>query len=642
MAESEIEKKFIETNEYFGGALKELTPSKYKLVGRFEHLHDIDVIMERPDTPIGVLLSRAGVGKTASMQAWKKGRESETGYKVHVLTLSIGTLSSEGKQVLQQRLENLIPKLKAYQTLLQKENPNSYVVLFIDEIHMVVSIFGAGDKIGGDLLKRSLSEDTLRVMTATTENEYNTYIASDEALERRFKPIHMTELSAMEVKEVLRSRIESYVDKETADSVEDEVLEKLIIANQLYRPQFAEPAKSIDIIETMVAYHKVDKIPLDNKLLHRVFNTHYNIDLNSEQNVKHATETIVKRVKGQSLAIFIVNRMLKSMAMRLEESNKAVSVLLSGPTGSGKTELAKALAEGIYGDEKFLFNLNMPDFKADGSEIQFRKVLGQWIAHHPTSIILLDEIEKGHEDVQSSLLSILDEGILSYIEKGFDGYEVRRTVSLRNCIVLATTNAGANMYDQINRYSSVNNTITKENMDIMTKEIRREWQQISPQINKALIADKFKPEVLGRFTHIIPFRALSEATLLEIAEKKIQNSINKLYTLKNIAINIFPPKNWEEHGYPHTATNLAMFIVFDRGNQLDSKSGGARNINRLVESEFMGEILDAVFEYPDTKSFVVTTNGDCSFENPSKTVGEGSIIVQPMSQYNNGELGGEN
>lgn len=633
------EKAFSEMNKYFGGALRELQTNKYKLVGRFEHLHDMSVILERPDTPIGILLARAGVGKTASMQAWKREQERETGYKVHVLSLNIGTLSAQGKQILQQRLENLIPKLKEYESVVKTENPKSYVVLFIDEIHMVVSIFGAGDKVGGDLLKRSLSEDTLRVMTATTENEYNTYIASDEALERRFKPIHMKELDYEEVKEVLRDRVKVYLDQETSNTISDNVLDKIVLANKLYRSQFAEPAKSIDVLETMVAYHKVDGVPLDSELVNKVFKTQYNIDLNAESNVEHVAKTIIKRVKGQALAVFTIIRMVKAMVFRLEENNKAMCALLSGSTGSGKTELAKALAEAILGDEKNLFIINMPDFQADNSEPQFRRTLGQHVSHHPTSVILMDEIEKANGDVQNALLPILDEGVVTYTEKAFDGYEVRRTVSLRNCIILVTTNAGANMYDQINRYSSVNKKITQENMNKVTKDIRREWQQISPQVNKALIADKFKPEILGRFAHIIPFRALSEATLLEIAQKKIDGLIDKLYKLKKISISTKPAEDWTSRGYPYIATELAMFIVFDRGNQIDSKSGGARNINRLVDSEFMGEILDAIFEYPDTKSFVVTTNGNGSFENDKKSVGDGEIKVTPTSIYalQNGE-----
>ena len=143
---------FDEINEKLGGALRPLK-SNSKVAGRDKELKDLNIIMNRRDTPVALLLAPAGAGKTALVGAMINEREAYFHKHVEVFELKVGLMASEGQQVLMTRMNTLLDNLKLYQDELQKIHPDGEVILFIDEVHTIVTIFGAGTKIGGDLLK---------------------------------------------------------------------------------------------------------------------------------------------------------------------------------------------------------------------------------------------------------------------------------------------------------------------------------------------------------------------------------------------------------------------------------------------------------------------------------------------------------
>src|SRR5699024_5939115 len=163
---------FDEMNRELGYALTKLYEPEHNVIGREKELHQLDILMSRPLTPIALLIGLAGAGKTAIVETWLK-LQKEKGKKIVLLSLALGAMSSDGKTLLQKRMEELMPKLKEYQDKLKEEDPETEVVLFIDEVHMVVSIFGKGSKLGGDLLKTSLARSYVKVIAATTRIEYD-------------------------------------------------------------------------------------------------------------------------------------------------------------------------------------------------------------------------------------------------------------------------------------------------------------------------------------------------------------------------------------------------------------------------------------------------------------------------------------
>lgn len=626
--------KFDEINEDYGNALRLLEYPDSDVLGRENEINALSVIMNRPKTPVAIIRGDAGTGKTSMVETWFRRINIEKD-NCTVVALSIGQLSAD-EPTLKKRLTGVFNSVFEFQKTLRERNKDAFTVLFIDEIHTAVSTFGQS-KIGGDILKEVLAKPPIRVITATTDEEYEKYISTDNPFARRFKPITLNEIPSELTLNVLRHRLEvdchedAVESKKIADTVTEETLKEVVISNKLYREQYKEPAKSIDVIETMIGRHVTFGEKMDRKMVHHIFKDQYDIELDFKANVDHVFEVVQSRVKGQPLALASIKTAIQRISFQLERTNKArATLLLTGSTGVGKTEMAKSLSVGIYGTEESMKFFNMPDYGLAQSEPVFRRDLGRHLSRYPSCIVLLDELEKADESIRKGLLSILDEGIVTYNKIGADGFEATESISLRNSIIVATTNAGANMYKTQNQYSKANDSVNQENRNEVTDELVREFRRTEPQVREALMSEGFAPELLNRFQSIVPFKGLSEATLIEISEKMLQKKC-ELIKERGLEIKFNKPMDWTEHGYPYTANEVAMFVAIERASQDDTNSGGARAIHRFIENDFMSAIYDALSKYPDETKFLATTNGKAQFESTGMSSGSGEIVIQPMS-----------
>lgn len=624
---------FEEMNKELGYSLTQLYEPKHNVIGRDSELHQLDILMQRPLTPIALLIGLAGAGKTAIVETWLK-MQKQKNKNVVLLSLALGAMSSDGNTLLQKRMESLMPKLKEYQDILREQDPNTEVVLFIDEVHMVVSIFGKGSKLGGDLLKTSLARSYVKVIAATTRIEYDSYIANDAPLARRFKNLAINEVNKTVTKQILQdSWLATYFYNESDVRIDDKLLDKIIEANRLYRPQFAEPAKSIDILESAIAIHKVEHVDINEDIINRIFDEQYNITLNFQANFDHVYQTILNRVMGQPMALYTVGQAIKKLAFQLDNfSNRPKSTMLFiGSSGVGKTEMTKALAEGLYDNPNKYKTFNMADYALANTSPIFRSELGKTVSHDSTVIILLDEMEKAHKNVMQDLLAILDEGIVRHNEMGADGYVITHEVSLKNTIVIATSNVAADLFKDVNQYSRLRTTITQENMNQYSASLKQEYRDLETDIHDAL-RDAFSPEFVGRFSNIVPFYALHETTLIEICHRSIMKLIKQLNSRpEGYNVKVREPMKWSYGGYDLVASELTMYVCFELANIDDSNFGGARAIKRYIDNEIFPNILDAILDNPDKRRFFVHTNGKCSFENPDYQVGLGDIVVEPAS-----------
>ncbi|WP_265162158.1 AAA family ATPase [Enterococcus faecium] len=611
-----------------------MKPPKHKLVGREEELHELSLILNRPETPQVILLGEAGTGKTALASEWAE-RQRKNGKKVQVYKLSIGQLRVGGDDILQTRLETIIPRLKEYERVLKSEDKDNEFVLFIDEFHKVVSSFGSGNKIGGDSLKEPLANESLQLITATTRKEYENYIKRDDALGRRLQPLELNELKSNVVVEILRQWLNTSSVKddpeaslELSSKIPDELLQEIVQANKLYREDLSEPAKSIAVMEDLIAKDRVDGNAYNRESLLQIFGK-YNIQLDSDFDIAKLEEEL-KSIKGQPVAVYTVTMLFKRMKLGFDRfkgrKQPKATALFTGSTGVGKTAMAKAVARGLYGDENKVLLVNMPDYKTKDDAMRFRRLIGTHVRHDPSAIIVCDEYEKAGVETLDAFLSILDEGRISFTEKGWDDREVTDTVSLSNTILFATTNAGAEMYDSMNRYSSLSRVANQENSNEYSTELKREYRKVALEIKQALIGEGLKPEVINRFGRIVPFWALSEQTLLEIAHNEILKSAELVRKHLNVDLRL-PPQKKHFYGQEFYADDLSMYLVFDRASQEDSKSGGARNILHLVESEFEEAITEAIITYPNAKIFDVKLSNAGGFEGKGDTDAE--IIAKP-------------
>lgn len=784
-----LKQVFDETNEKLGGALRPLK-SNSKVVGRDKELKELNYIMNRRDTPVALLLAPAGAGKTALVGAMINEREKYFHKHVEVFELKIGLMASEGQQVLMTRMNMLLDNLKLYQDELQKIHPDGEVILFIDEVHTIVTIFGTGTKIGGDLLKDSLAraEEFIKVIAATTNDEFDRYIASDKPLARRFKPISLQEVDKNVTFDILRGwlKAKSVKGEDLNTIVDDETLKYIITNNAAYRPDQHEPAKSIDTLATIHSMHIVDGDPIDKKLVEKAFRTQYDVRLDFSVDAERVFNHIASRVKGQPLALWNMKTMVRNLSFDLEPNTDTprATAIFPGTTGTGKsvyhdtdilsirdgvtkyrkhgdlvvgdyvfnrkgqpvkvvgvypqgmqraykvtfrngasvicndehlwtyqdlgqdgsenwkttelkhitsediqklrvpkfekltsiedidtpvisdedtfiqsiedlghdlpmqcimvddpehlycvtrdfivthnTETTKALAEALYGSEDAIVRVDMVDYGADGMDGRFRRILGRAVSHKPSSIVLLDELEKAHPDVLNVLLPILDEGHLKYNDLGADGYEAEYNVSFKNTIIIATSNAAADALSEMDKYANV-----KITGQTMTDEFEEYSRNIEDQIIKALQSYGLRPEFIQRFKSIVPFASLSEATLIDITKNMILKKLTKFRDIKGYDVRIPPNKDWSDRDFKYIADAVTMYVVFERMNTEDANRSGARRIKNIIDKEVVGTIIEGIYENPSFTKFNLRTDGNCTFENPNHAQSKGRLVLEP-------------
>ena len=608
---------FDQYNATIGNALGILEEQPQDIQGRDKEIKMLYRILERPKTPIALLVGPAGVGKTALVEEFAKqlnsgSYDTKLNYNYMLLSLRLGNLASIGVSKLQSALSKLLENLKDFETLAQSAlgDPNLRIVLFIDEVHMMVTIFGPGTKIGGDVMKDILARSPVRVICATTRREYDSTIAVDQPFAQRFKQIEMNELS----KPIVRQICKNWWKKVAPDLEElpETMINRIIDANEVYRSDSAEPRKTIDILEDLVSYSRITGEQADEHVVNQIFKERYSINLKFSVDADSVADEIDKNIKGQPFARYTLRRALRAMVYDIDQnSNRPLGTFLfTGPTGVGKSETTKVLARALYPGENVLQNINMPDYKTPEHEPGFRKRLGEAVRHAPNSVILFDELEKADESILDSLLAILDEGIVTFETMNREGNLEVNHVSLRNTIIIATTNAGHEIFDNDAKFSQ-RDSDTEEEVN------RSEITRLQQALRSHLITAGFKPELLGRFKRRVPYRSLSEAELLEIAETKINNLVTTYRDLKDIELIIDPPRQWPEDTYNYFTTDVALDITFIRARASDANGGGARRINDEIEENLKDELIEAIVDNPECKKFYITVSKDSKIYDSS-------------------------
>lgn len=623
---------WLEIKEKTKNSVRPLAPSKKKVEGRDEEMKLLERVLERPHTPIALLLGEAGVGKTALVEGF--ARESIMNPHVSkylVLELRLGSLSALDRGTLQSVLSNILEDIARLQKYVRLEmnNEDLALVLFIDEVHMLITIFGSGTKIGGDVMKDLLARSPIRVIGATTRREYDAAIAVDIPLSERFKKIELLQLTDAKVLEILKTWWARFVSED--DPIDKGLLNKLIEVNKIYRPEAAEPRKSLDIMEDFASLYRITGKRLTEKDLSKIFEQRFSINLDRKFDAPKILENLNKRIMGQPYALYMLRRLLNSVEYQFSKkvNQPMMTALFTGPTGVGKTETAKVIAEGLYPNEDALFTINMPDYKTKEQEPQFRKVLGNTLRHQPNAIILLDEFEKAHESIRDSMLTILDEGLIYYESVNREGQTEIFQSSLRNSIVIATTNAGADVFATDTKFNMDNKLTSTNSSNVITEKTKANVDQLMNTLVPNLQNNGFRPEMLGRFQQIIPYRGLSTDALLHIAEERINDIVYKFKMLKGIEIVIQDLKQWPKDLFDYYTTDIALFVVIVKAKAEDSNSGGARAVHREIESNFTNQVIDAIIDNPGCKKFKAEVDKEAAIYQPQNSLYKG-IEVKPI------------
>ena len=517
----------------------------------------------------------------------------------------------------EERIQKLIQEASATPT-----------ILFIDELHTLIGAGGGGD--GGmnaaNLLKPALARGEIRVIGATTVSEYRQYIERDGALERRFQPILVNEPSVDESIEILNAVAPRYEEFHGVRYTPFAIDAAARLAERYISDRFL-PDKAIDLMDEAGSMIKLaddgeqDDLPEDFFVV-----TEENIatvvseisgipvgklDRDEKAKLIRLEKDISNRVKGQDAAVRSVAKAIRRARSGLRDQTKPVATFMfCGPTGVGKTELCKALAQTYYGREKDIIRIDMSEYMerfsvsrlvgAPPGYVGFDEggQLTEAIRRRPHTVVLFDELEKAHEDVLNVLLQILDEGSLT------DGKG--RTVSFKNCIFIMTSNVGS---QQILKISRGENPSAEDGSNVgMTME-----GAVKSELEK-----KMKPELLNRIDEIVVFKPLEDDVLISIAKAILDETVERASKEQDMDV---------------TVTQALMAMVTREG-AFSAAQFGARPMRRAAKRYLEDILSEAIMrEFLNEGDEVVV---DMASEDEAKGFrGDGRKIVK-VTRVTNG------
>jgi len=465
-----------------------------------------------------VLTGPAGTGKTSYVyefvQRINSGNVPEKFADKIVYQLDPGSLVSGTRYRgdFEEKLLNILNVVKVHPE----------VIIFIDEVHTMLNLGGMdGDSGAGNLLKPYITRGEIQIIGCTTNEEYTKYFKKDKAFERRFHEIKIGEPSSEATKKILEGLLP--VESEFfGRDIQEALLDKIVILSQKYSLDQANPAKAINMLELACAYASIFEqkgLPVNVDDIIGSIKLKYNIYI-SKDKYSDTKKELFTVLLGQDDSLNKVCTDLQIVTSGIVDKDRpAYSMLLAGPTGTGKTETAKIIAKNFFGSEDNLVKISMGEYS---SEMDVSKLTGasagyigyddepaliKGVRAHPNSVVLFDEIEKAHPSVQKVLLNILDNGELKD-NKG-------NSISFRNCIIIFTTNLGCNK-----------NTGKASGMGLL------KYQSDSTNDISKAIENHFSPEFLGRLDDIIYYKNLTH----DIARQLITRYYNEYATQTNLSL----------------------------------------------------------------------------------------------------------
>lgn len=589
------------------------------VIGRNKEIQETAEILARRTKNNPVLVGDAGVGKTAVVeglaQAIVNGDVPAAIKNKEIISIDISGLEAgtQYRGSFEENIQNLIKEVKAA----------GNIILFFDEIHQILGAGSTGDGQGSkglaDILKPALSRGEMTVIGATTQDEYRNTIMKNAALARRFNEVKVNAPSAEDTFKILQG-IRPLYEAHHNIELPDAVLKAAVDYSVQYIPQRSLPDKAIDLIDVTAAHLASQHPVTDIKTLEadiadakakqeeyaqkedyesainekmRIQKLQAELDNHTENqkvvakvnDVAEAVERMtgipvsqmgasdIERLKdmksrleahviGQDKAVEAVSKAIRRNRAGFDEGNRPIgSFLFVGPTGVGKTELAKQLALDMFGNKDAIIRLDMSEYsdrtavsKLIGATAGYvgyednSNTLTERVRRNPYSIVLFDEIEKADPQVITLLLQVLDDGRLT------DGQG--NTVNFKNTVIIATSNAG---------FGYGNDNDDENKVDVMER-----------------IAPFFRPEFLNRFNAVIEFNQLSKEDLKKIVDLML-DQVNKTLAKKDITLDV---------------TDAAKELLMEQGYD---KTMGARPLRCVIESEIRDNVTDFYLDHIDAK-----------------------------------------
>ncbi|EQA5418514.1 ATP-dependent protease ClpL [Enterococcus faecalis] len=591
------------------------------VIGREKEIQETAEILSRRTKNNAILVGDAGVGKTAVVeglaQAIVAGKVPETIQDKEIYSIDLSSLEAgtQYRGSFEENIKQLVEEVKAA----------GNIILFFDEIHQILGTGATGGEDGGkglaDIIKPALSRGELSVIGATTQDEYRNTILKNAALARRFNDVVINEPTAADTLRILQGIKELY-EKHHHVVLPDDVLKAAVDYSIQYIPQRTLPDKAIDLIDMTAAHlaaknsqtdietldqrlkkleaakeaaikaedftkaadikksieetkQKIKETDQKEKITATIDDVAQSVErltgipvsdmgANDIERLKNLDKRLKSKVIGQDEAVEMVAKAIRRNRAGFSEGNQPIgSFLFVGPTGVGKTELAKQLALDMFGNENAIIRLDMSEYadrtavsKLIGTSAGYvgyednANTLTERVRRNPYSIVLLDEIEKADPQVLTLLLQVMDDGRLT------DGQG--NVINFKNTIIIATSNAGFG-----------------------NEALSGDKQRDQSLMDK--LAPFFRPEFLNRFNGIVEFSHLTKQDLSQIVELMLAD-VQKTLAKKSIKLEVTKAaKDWlMEQGY--------------------DEAMGARPLRRVIEQQIRDKVTDFYLDHLDVKN----------------------------------------
>ena len=611
------------------------------VIGRDKEISRIIQILNRRTKNNPCLIGEPGVGKTAIAQGLAlRIANGEVPAKlltkeVYLLDMTAVVAGTQFRGQFEARMKSIIEECKS----------SGNIILVIDEIHNIIGAGDADHSMNAaNILKPSLADGTIQLIGTTTLTEYRKYIEKDTALERRFQPVMIEEPSVSDSIEILKG-IKKYYENYHKVKISNDIIEKLVVLSEKYIHDRFLPDKAIDVLDEACSRINLDNKDLynleilKNKLADVQAQKEEAAQADSTDDYKKAAElktqecnlidqinsieskmvpkelsiqdiakvienwtkipvqkiteeetkkllslegNLHQRIIGQNDAVTAVSRAIRRNRAGLKSTRRPPSFIFVGPTGVGKTELAKALCYEVFGNEDSIIRIDMSEYMESNSTAKLIGAppgyvgyddagqLTEKVKRHPYSIVLLDEIEKAHNDVFNILLQVLDDGRLTDSQGN--------TVNFENTIIIMTSNVGSNQNMNSIGFGS-------------TSEFRKN------KIEESL-KETFRPEFLNRIDEIVVFDALSNDELTQIVDLMLKDTQNVLND-KDIKMYV---------------SDEAKAFLLQKGTDIKY---GARPLRRAVQRYIEDELSDMILKSElknGQKIYIDEKKGELTFQ----------------------------
>lgn len=544
----------------------------YQVYGRDKEVAAVITSLRRRTKNNPVLVGEAGVGKTAIVEgltlAILKGGVPEDLQGLTVRSLELSSLMTGEDGGFIAKFKKIIEEMVA---------TRGKNLLFIDEFHTIV---GAGSQEGqaldaGNIIKPVLARGDIQLIGATTLDEFHDYVETDRALERRMQPIMVDEPSQPQAIRMIDQAKKIYEDYHHI-AISHEAVKQAVSLSVRYITDRFLPDKAFDLIDEAATIASAEqKTVITEYEIAQVLKNRTGIPITTilkadKDRLEDLTEKLKRRVKGQDEAISAIVDAITIAQAGLQDENKPISsFLFLGPTGVGKTELSKAVAEALFDDETAMIRFDMSEYKQKEDVVKFigdratrtKGQLTESVKQKPYSVLLLDEVEKAHSEVMDIFLQVLDDGRLTD--------STGRVISFKNTIVIMTTNIGAQKI--------INKAELKGNFKTLSE---RERLQFEKSMDSELQTE-FRPEFLNRIENKLIFNLLERDVIEEIAVKNLEE-ISERMAKQNLSLTYEP--------------SLITYLS-DVGTDVKN---GARPLERLIKRKVLAPIAIKSLELSKT------------------------------------------